>query len=185
MFRFLISCLYFFLPAYFTNMTPPLAKKTGIYKYLNRPVDFNRKFLGKPVLGSHKTWRGVILGITIGMIVAYVQVILYRQPFIESISFLNYEKENVLLLGFLLSGGAVLGDLVSAFFKRRLDLKPGAKFVPFDQTNYVFGACFLFNLTNYFKINITVWLTLFVITFFLHIIVNRIGYHLKLHKAKW
>ena len=96
-----------------------------------------------------------------------------------------YEKINVLLLGFLLSSGAVFGDLFFAFLKRRLNLKPGAKFLPFDQINYIIGAYIFFSLTLFFEIDNLVWIVLLISTFFLHIIVNRLGYHLKLHKAKW
>ncbi len=184
-FQFIISCFYFFLPAYLTNMTPPLAKKTGVFKFLDKPIDFNKKFKGEPILGSHKTWRGVILGIIIGLLMVYFQSLLYQFPLMQKISFFDYKKENILLLGFLISGGAVFGDLLFAFLKRRLKLKPGAKFLPFDQTNYVIGAAILISLTPFFEIDILVWLTLFILTFFLHIIFNRLGYLLKFHQAKW
>ncbi len=182
MFKFILSCLYFFLPAYFTNMTPPLAKRMGLFNFLDKPIDFNKKLNGKPILGSHKTWRGAVLGTTVGIFTVYIQSLLYSFSCIKEISFIDY-KENFLLFGFLISTGAVCGDLISAFFKRRLNLKPGAKFIPFDQTNYVIGS-FVF-LAPFFKINISIWLTLFVLTFFLHIIVNRLGYYLKIHQAKW
>ncbi len=184
-FQFIISCIYFFLPAYFTNMSPPLAKKAGVFEFLDKPVDFNKKFIGKPFLGSHKTWRGVILGITVGILVAYLQSLLYRFPLIQEISFFDYQQENIFLFGFLITGGAVFGDLTFAFLKRRLGLRPGTKFLPFDQTNYVIGAAIFFSLTPSFEIDILVWPTLFILSFFLHILVNRIGYHLKLHQTKW
>ena len=180
---FVLSCFYFFLPAYFTNMTPPLSKKAGILKFLERPADFNKNFLGQPILGSHKTWRGAILGIIVGIFFVKFQVWLYRVPLIKEISFFDYSKINFLVFGFLISGGAVFGDLLFAFIKRRLRLKPGTPFLPFDQTNYVVGA-FLF-LIPFLKIDIFVWITIFILTFFLHIIFNRIGYFLKLHPAKW
>lgn len=182
-FQFILSSLYFFLPAYFTNMTPPLAKKAGVFKFLDKPVDFNKNLRGERVLGPHKTWRGVVCGITVGVLVALFQSWLYRFPLIQKISFFDYQKINILFFGLLLSSGAVFGDLVSAFFKRRLKLAPGAKFLPFDQINYVMGAAIF--LTPFFKIDILVWLILLVLTFFLHIIVNRTGYILKLHPSKW
>ena len=185
MIKFILSSFYFFLPAYFTNMTPPMAKKIGIFKFLDKPVDFNKKFRGKPILGSHKTWRGVVLGIAVGISIAYFQSWLYKFSAIQGISFLNYEKENILLLGLLLSGGTVFGDICFAFLKRRLQLKPGAKFLPFDQTNYVIGTALFFLLTGLFEIDIVVWPTLFILSFFLHIIINRVGYNLKVHQAKW
>ena len=183
MFQLILSCFYFFLPAYFTNMTPPLIRKAGIFNFLDKPCDFGKKLKGQPILGKNKCWRGVIFGIVIGFLVVGLQYWLYQFPFVKEISLFDYQKINILSFGFLMSTGAVFGDLFFAFIKRRLKLEPGAKFLPFDQTNYVIGAALF--LTPLFKINILVWVTIFVLTFFLHIIFNRIGYLLGLHKNKW
>lgn len=180
---YILSCLYFFLPAYFANMTPPLMRRANLFNFLDIPVDFEKKFLGQPIFGKHKSWRGVILGILVGFLVALVQGCLYQFPAVQKISLLDYEQINIFLFGFLISSGAVFGDLFFAFIKRRLKMKPGARFLPWDQTNYVIGAALF--LTPIFKIEIMVWITLFILTFLLHIIVNRIGYYLKLHCAKW
>lgn len=181
--QFIISCLYFFLPAYFTNMSAPIARKLGILKFLEKPVDFGKKFFGKEILGSHKTWRGVIFGIFVGMVVALFQSWCYRYPLVQKISILDYRKINIFYFGFLISFAAVLGDLFFAFIKRRLGLKPGARFLPFDQTNYVISSAFI--LTPIFKIPLLVWPTLFSLTFFLHLIVNYLGYLLGISKSKW
>jgi len=182
-FQFILSSIYFFLPAYFTNLTPPLIKRAGLFNFLDKPVDFGKKFLGQPIFGKNKSWRGVIFGILVGFLVALIQGCLYQFLIIKKISILDYHQINLFLFGFLISFGAVFGDLLFSFIKRRLKLEPGARFLPFDQTNYVIGAAIF--LTPFFKINILVWITIFVLTFFLHIIVNRIGYLLKLHQAKW
>ena len=181
--QFIISCLYFFLPAYFTNMSAPIAKRLGILNFLDKAVDSNKKFFGQPILGFHKTWRGVIFGTITGMIIALFQSFLYRLSFFQKISLLNYRKINIFYFGFLISFGAILGDLFFAFIKRRLKMEPGAKFLPFDQTNYVISNAFI--LTPIFKINILVWITLFFLTFLLHIIVNYLGYWLGVSKNKW
>ena len=181
--QFAISCLYFFLPAYFANMTPPIAKKLGILKFLAKPIDFDKKFLGKPIFGSHKTWRGAILALFVGFLTALVQGLLFNLEFFKKISIVDYSKINIFLFGFLISFGDVFGDLAFAFIKRRIGLKPGAPFVPFDQINYVLG-CFLF-LQPYLKLNLKVWLTILVLTFFLHIIFNYLGYYLKIRDVKW
>ncbi len=180
---YLLSCLYFFLPAYVCNMTPPLSKKAGILRSLAKPIDSGKAIGGKPILGSHKTWRGALLGIFIGMVVAFLQSYLYHFPFLKKLSLIDYQTINILVFGFLICSGAVLGDLSFAFIKRRLGLKPGAAFLPFDQTNYVIGAFILSQ--PFLKLPLLIWITIFVSTFFLHIIVNRLGYHLGLHKAKW
>jgi CDP-2,3-bis-(O-geranylgeranyl)-sn-glycerol synthase len=93
------------------------------------------------------------------------------------------QKSTFFLFAFLISFGEVFGDLIFAFIKRRIGLKPGAPFLPFDQTNYVFG-CFLL-LQPYLNLDLKIWLTILILTFFLHIIFNRLGYYLKIHEAKW
>lgn len=182
-FLFIVSCLYFFLPAYFTNMSAPIARKLGILKFLDRPVDFNKKFFGREILGSHKTWRGVIFGIIVGILVALFQSLLYRFSFFKKISILDYQKINIFYFGFLISSSAVLGDLFFSFFKRRIGIKPGGKFLPFDQTNYVISNWLI--LGPIFKIPFLVWITLFFLTFFLHLIVNYFGFLLGISKSKW
>lgn len=181
---YILACLYFFLPAYFTNMTPPLARKANLFNFLDKDVDFGKKFLDQPILGSHKSWRGAILGIGVGFLTALVQSYLYQFPAIQRISlFVDYKQINIFLFGFLISAGAVFGDLLFAFIKRRLRMPSGARFIPFDQINYVIGSAIF--LTPILKIDIINWITLFILTFLLHIIVNRIGYYLKLNRAKW
>jgi len=187
-FQFILSCFYFFLPAYFTNMTPPLIRKAGLFASLGSPVDFGRKFLGQPILGSHKTWRGVIFGIISGILITGLQGWLYQFPLIKKISFINYQEINILLFAFLISAGAVFGDLSFAFIKRRLKLKPGTRFLPFAQTNYVCGvALFLpaFSKISMLKISILAWITILILTFFLHITFTWLGYLIGFYKNKW
>jgi len=180
---YIFSCFYFFLPAYFTNMTPPLIRKAGIFNFLDKPVDFGKKFLGQPIFGKNKRWRGVIFAVIVGILIAGLQLWLYQFPAVRKISLLDYQEINIFLFGFLISAGAVFGDLLFAFIKRRLKMEPGARFIPWDQTNYVIGAAIF--LTPYLKINMLIWITVFILTPFLHIIINRFGYYLKLHPAKW
>jgi CDP-2,3-bis-(O-geranylgeranyl)-sn-glycerol synthase len=164
-------------------MTPPIAKRLGILKSLARPIDFDKKFFGKPIFGSHKTWRGAILAFFVGFLTAIIQRFLFNFDFFKKLSIIDYSKINIFIFAFLISFGEVLGDLIFAFIKRRIGLKPGAPFIPFDQTNYVFGCFFL--LQPYLKLDLKIWLTILISTFFLHIIFNRLGYYLKIHNAKW
>ena len=164
-------------------MAPPFVKKAGIFNFLDKRVDFGKNFSGQPILGSHKTWRGVIFGIIFGILAVGLQYWLYQFSFIREISFLNYKEINILAFGALMSFGAVFGDLFFAFIKRRLKIEPGQRFLPFDQTNYVIGAAIF--LAPFLGFDILIWTTIFVFTFFLHIIINRIGYIWNLHQAEW
>jgi CDP-2,3-bis-(O-geranylgeranyl)-sn-glycerol synthase len=180
-----MSCIYFFLPAYIANAFPPLANTFNILNQLNKPIDGGIMLKGVPLLGTHKTWRGLICEILICFFL--FQLLFwtnnyFKLPFFGIIG-INSSILLGLQLGALLALGIVFGDLFFAFIKRRLKLKPGTAFIPFDQTNYVIGA-FIFT-QPIAGLSFSFWATLFVLTFFIHILFNRVGYNLGLHKAKW
>jgi CDP-diglyceride synthetase len=184
-FLYILSCIYFFIPAYTANAFPPLANTFNILNGLNKPIDGGREIRGVPILGNHKTWRGLICEIIVCTLLTQLLVFIsnyYSLNIYNNIG-IDVHLINNWLLGLLLSIGIVFGDIFFAFVKRRLKLRPGTAFVPFDQTNYVIGA-FLF-LQPFLNLPIKFWLTLFLLTFLIHIVCNRVGYNLGLHKAKW
>jgi CDP-2,3-bis-(O-geranylgeranyl)-sn-glycerol synthase len=183
---YLLSCIYFFAPAYLANASPPLAYKFNIFKKLGNPIDGGKTINNEPILGDHKTWRGLVSEIIVCTLL--MPIFIYIHNFLglehyETIKFNAYSQINGFLLGLLLSIGIIFGDLFFAFIKRRLKLKPGTKFVPFDQINYVIGA-FIF-VQPLLNLEIKFWLSLIILTFFLHILFNRAGYNMGLHNAKW
>ena len=182
---YILAVIYFFLPALAANATPPLANTFNILNGLNKPVDGGRQINGMPILGSHKTWRGVVCEIFACTLftVLFIWLNNYYNWNIYSHIGLDINSINGWLFGLLLSIGIVFGDIFFAFVKRRLRLRPGVAFIPFDQTNYVIGS-FIF-VQPLINLPIKFWLTLFLLTFFIHILSNRVGYNLGLHKAKW
>jgi len=181
---FVLQSLYFFLPAYFANMAPTFAKKAGILKFSEKPIDFGKQFRNQPLFGSHKTWRGIFSGIAAGILITFLQRFFWQFSFFQKISFFNYQEINVFLLGFLLSFGALLGDLISSFFKRRKNIMPGKSWMPFDQISFVFGSFLIVNIFSDFRIPILAWSLILILSFFLHIIGNRIGFWLKISDNK-
>jgi CDP-2,3-bis-(O-geranylgeranyl)-sn-glycerol synthase len=168
------------LPAYFANMAPIIAKDW--FKPLAVPVDFNRKLRTHYIFGKNKTIRGFIFAVLFATFIVFLQYLLYyRFEFMRGISFLDYS--NWPLFGFLMGFGAITGDLVESFFKRRLDLKPGARFVPWDQLDFVIGA--LVFVSFVFRLTLAIIITVCLISIVLHIMVNHIGFYLKLRKTKW
>ena len=79
--------------------------------------------------------------------------------------------------------GAITGDLIKSFFKRRLDFKPGARFFPWDQLDFVIGA--LIFVSFIFRLNTAIVLTACLISIVPHIIVNHISFYLKFRDTKW
>ncbi len=164
----MLQLLYFMLPAYFANMSPVFGR--FFLKNFNTPVS-------QRYLGSHKTWKGFILGILAAIIVSFVQFKLD----LTTLNLIDYN--NWLLFGFLMGFGALFGDAVKSFFKRRLKIRPGVPWVPFDEIDYSIGSL-VFASFIYFP----GWLDSFVIiimNFFLHIIVNHLAFFLHIRGEKW
>ncbi len=151
--------LLFIFPAYCANAAPVIFG--GGF-----PIDGGKTFLdGKPIFGSHKTFRGFLSGLVIGTLVGFVQGNLFQY--------------NV-LLGFTLSMGALAGDLLGSFFKRRLDLPPGATLPIADQLDFILGA-FLFSLP-FSPPSLVIALIILIITPPIHLLTNFLAYLLGVKK---
>ncbi len=179
----LLESIYFVFPAYFANMAPVIAKKMKFLNSLNIPLDHGRRFMNKPLLGKHKTYRGLLLGVAFAIIAAALQKILYPYPFFRSISITDYH--DFLIIGFLLGIGAIIGDMIKSFFKRRLGILPGKRFVPFDQLDFIIGAYLALLLFYPRLLTIELFLYSVIASFFLHIIVNHAAYYIGIRKEKW
>ncbi len=127
--------LWFIFPAYCANAAPVIFGG-------GQPMDFGKTFFdGKPFLGSHKTFRGFLAGLVVGTLVGLVQTLLFENVLIQYDSRFQYD----VFLGFVLSLGALTGDLVESFVKRRLNRSPGSSLPVADQIDFILGA-FLFSI---------------------------------------
>jgi CDP-2,3-bis-(O-geranylgeranyl)-sn-glycerol synthase len=126
----ILAALWFIFPAYCANGAPVIFGG-------GKAMDFGKNFVdGKPLFGSHKTFRGFFAGILIGTFVGLVQTILYEQVLFQYSSQFQYS----ILLGFMISIGAVTGDLVESCIKRRINRNPGSDLPIADQLDFVLGA---------------------------------------------
>ena len=175
---FALKCVYLMMPGYFANMSPVIFRKINLFVY---PIDFNKKINNKPVLGKNKTFRGFVFGIAFAIAIAYLQSLLYPIDFFNKLSFTNYE--NWLLLGFLMGFGALTGDLAKSFFKRRVGIKPGSKFIPFDQIDFVIGSLLLSSII--FDLTSKIFIVSLLSSFVLDITVNHISFNLKIRDEAW
>lgn len=154
------SALWFILPAYAANATPVVLGG-------GRPIDGGRKFLdGRPIFGPGKTWRGLAAGLAAGTMVGLVQGLIVANP------------SHYLLLGFLLALGALLGDMLGSFIKRRIGIKRGGAAPGLDQLGFVIVALLLAS-----PIALPSWgeiVTIIAVTPVLHVGTNFAGYKLGL-----
>ena len=119
------EAIWFILPAYVANATPVVLGG-------GRPIDGGRKFIdGRPIFGAGKTWRGLAAGLAAGTMVGLVQGLIVANP------------SHYLLLGFLLALGALFGDMLGSFIKRRLGIKRGGAAPGLDQLGFAAAALLL------------------------------------------
>ncbi|MFC1741857.1 CDP-archaeol synthase [Nanoarchaeota archaeon] len=180
-FMFVLKCFYLLLPGAFANMAPVLFKKVN---FLNYPVDLGKKWKGKPLFGSHKTFRGFFFAILLSIIIVYLQKLLFtNHTFFRSISFIDYTAYNTILLGFLVGFGVTFGDLIESFFKRRARIKPGRPWIPWDQLDCVIGGLLFIAIIYIPPVEVIVFLV--IVVPLLHIAINHIGYYMGINSSKW
>jgi CDP-2,3-bis-(O-geranylgeranyl)-sn-glycerol synthase len=91
---------------------------------------------GKRFLGSHKTFKGFFAGLIVGTLVGSFQTLIFETIIIQY----NPQFQYSILLGFMVSLGALIGDLFESFIKRRLNRSPGSSLAVADQIDFIIGA---------------------------------------------
>lgn len=173
--------IWFFVPAGVANMAPVLFRHT--LPFLAIPIDNNIQLAGQPLFGKHKTWRGLLVG------TLCAGLIFILQKYLSTISemFASFSVYDYIhfpwWFGFLFGGFALLGDIAKSFFKRRFGIADGAMWFPFDQIDFVIGGTLAISL--FISIDIATWLSVLGLAVFIHILVNRIGYHMGLKDTPW
>ncbi len=158
----LASVLLFIGPSYVANAAPLLLGG-------GTPLDRGRNFVdGQPIFGTHKTVRGLFAGIIAGTAMGLAESLF---------------DPRLLLGGFMIALGAVLGDLVGAFVKRRLKIVPGKPFPILDQLDFVLGGLVLGTL--FFPMSWLSILLVVVVTPPIHLGTNYGAYLLGIKKTRW
>jgi len=167
--------LYFILPAYFANAFPVIFGG-------GRPIDGGRTLRdGKPLFGPHKTVRGFLAGLIAGTVLSLLLHTAFRYD---------------LLLGFTLSLGALTGDLLHSFVKRRIGIPAGSPLPVADQLDFVLGALLfsvfiphsqppLYLLPTQPPSFFTVAIIVVIITPPIHLLSNFFAYLLGVKKTPW
>lgn len=178
----ILYSLWLFLPAGVANMVPTIVWRLPLLSRWNTPIDFGKQVRGIRALGANKTWRGVVCGVIAGVIVFYAQqqAMPHLGGFSTYLESVGYDSLS-LWFGVLLGFGALFGDSVESFFKRQRSIPSGKPWFPFDQLDYIIGACVL-TLPLHQAAPI-VYILIFVNWFALHLIFSALGYALKFKKA--
>lgn len=179
----LISCvttLYFILPAYLSN-------SGGLIFGGGKPVDFEKSDKkGRRWIGNGVTWKGLIGGTVLGTVVGIVQgyfgpaILANFGPYIYTPICANLTQG--LITGFLLGFGALVGDAIGSFIKRRIGIERGRPAPVLDQIDFlVVALIFVAPIYEFSWIFIVIAV---ILTLIIHLVANSIAYLLGI-KDTW
>jgi len=165
----LVKSILYVLPAYVANGSPVV----GVRIIGRRtPLDRGAKaWDGRRVLGDGKTVEGLIIGISTGTLAG---LILYLCG--------NVGNYRAALEPLLLASGAMLGDLIGSFIKRRIGLRRGQPAPGLDQLGFLVVALALSSLVYGFPswMDTLTLMLLLAVTALLHLGTNYLAYLLGL-----
>ncbi len=166
-----LTLLLYVLPAMAANGTPVVARR---YYGRGHPIDCGLRFIdGRRLLGDGKTWEGFIAGMLASLITG---VVIYLALLGLDLEYLYYA---------VLSGlGALMGDIMGSFVKRRLGIERGGRAPVLDQLDFYAGALVVLWVAGV-RYNIVSVLSVGAIILMLHIATNRIAYLLGLKEVPW
>jgi CDP-2,3-bis-(O-geranylgeranyl)-sn-glycerol synthase len=172
----ILKASWLMLPAY-------LANPTAVVFGGGTPIDLGKNWRdGRRIFGDGKTFRGLIGGTACGVIIGLIQMQVTSLQYLGTFTFLSI---------FMLSFGALIGDMTKSFFKRRLGYERGAEFPLVDQLDFVAGAWILTYAFDpvWFSKNFLaapwIMVTVVLLTPLLHRLTNIIGYYARLKKEPW
>lgn len=169
--------IYFVFPLLFAGLIHHLVIiRYNLFSSISKPIDCNRYFRGKPLLGKSKTWRGLLMVPILSGIGSLVISHIVPAPVIPY----------PVLIGFLLGAGYAIAELPNSFIKRRLSIQAGERapnkfrtfFLILDQTDSVIGAILAMALI--YPASFTLCVSILIIGSLLHLLLDfylhRYGY---------
>ena len=190
MFKIIFSSLWYLLPAALGNHNASCGNRLWLQGLIKKilakfsvPIDFGIKIKGKELFGRNKTWRGFIVGIITGVLISGIQALLYyRYNFFQKYTIVDYRYVNFVIFGSLMGAGALIGDLIESFIKRRFNKPSGRPWFPWDQVDWIIGSMLLSSIVFIpAKKTIIVTLILYIIV---HLCSDRVVYWLGIKKRE-
>lgn len=183
----LIRVLWVLTPVFSANALATLPRGRG------PPMDFGRTWPdGRRILGPSKTWSGFLFGTfaAVPIVLLEAWLILIAPPNLQLVPVYAPTVIGAVPLAFLLAGGAMTGDAIGSFLKRRLGWPSGARVLGLDQLPFVLFPIGLglglypgiFVLT-FFSLEALLWVL--VLTVGLHTAFNWIGFKIGTKKVPW
>lgn len=170
---FIIEALWLVAAAYTANAFPVIV-------HGKKPLDLGKTYRGRRVLGDGKTIIGTIAGILFGIFIGSMQVLFQGEiPAEWGLSLTVMTWSMVILL----SVGAIVGDLLGSFVKRRYGIEQGGKAPLLDQLGFLIVAFLFVSIVH--VPDLVYIVTLLIITPLAHVATNGFAYLLKIKDRPW
>lgn len=171
-----ITALWLMIPSYLPNSSAVIFQG-------EKPIDFGKNFIdNNRILGDGKTIRGFLGGSLCGTLVGVFQIYLSKY-----VGLPNFNKQVTIVAA--LAIGALFGDILFSFIKRRLNLKRGHPFPLVDQIDFLIGSVFLvrFIFPEWFfqTFTLDLLLIIFILTPVLHVFINFLAYKIGKKEEPW
>ncbi len=161
----LTTFLAVYMPALIANGSATLINK-------GHPIDAGRRFLdGRRVLGDGKTVEGFLLGTLYSISVALTLANVLTEPLVA-------------YYGITAGLGALIGDILGSFIKRRLGLERGAHAPLLDQLDFMLGAYAATYAAGYTPPP-ALALGFLAVVYVLHRLTNMAAYKLGIKPVPW
>lgn len=110
-------------PVFVAGLVHVATLKLNLLRALAIPIDRGAEWRGRPLLGSNKTWRGVLLMTALTGGFAQLQAFMSRSEDGQSIAC----RTSPWIAGGLVGLSYCLAELPNSFVKRRLGIAPGSR----------------------------------------------------------
>ena len=171
-----LELVLFILPAYFANSVPVLLGGGA-------PIDGGKKWKdGQRLFGDGKTVRGFFSGVLAGIAVGALEGLLLAGG---NLDLYHGSPPTYALAGFLLGCGAMAGDLLGSFIKRRQGLSRGKPSLVMDQLLFLALALLAAYPLAAGLLTLEAVLFLAILTYFVHVGANVVANRLGLKKVPW
>ncbi len=174
----ILHALYYISPAYCANAF-------AVFGF-GPPIDGGRGWRGKRLFGDGKTWGGLLIGIIAGSLFGLMWFFLSQSGPLSEVYYGVFDfRMTDPLFGLYLAAGALFGDILGSFLKRRMGVPRGQPVWGLDQLDLVFGALlFGYIFTPTFVILEEI-VALAIITPTLHLVGNQIAFLTKRKTVRW
>jgi CDP-2,3-bis-(O-geranylgeranyl)-sn-glycerol synthase len=148
------------------------------------PLDLKKTWRGRRLLGDGKTWRGSITGTLTGLGAAELLNLVSDSILLQSMHLTYFSLETA----FVLSAGAIMGDIVFSFFKRFSGIEQGENLFLIDQLDFLIGGLFgilIFKpLLASEVMNFHSLIYLSIITVAIHVSSNLVAFRLGMQETR-